>query len=230
MRTVICATFFAWMSQMKIEEFARMTQRESDRLGYCLGWRILTCPTRNMNTARLILVALNPGGNRPEPPKISVEDGNAYERESWKNQAPGRQQLQKQVIRMIELCGQRPADILSGYFVPFRSPGWNDLNHKEEAVRHSVPFWSSLLSTSPAELVISFGHQVAENLRDVDYKNPLTVRPAGWGSMKIKTFQLGQSKKLISLPHLSRFGLFNRPKSEAAFCEALRACGWSSIS
>ncbi|MDR4305082.1 hypothetical protein IHQ68_00375 [Chelatococcus sambhunathii] len=213
---------------MKIEEFARLTQCEHDRLGYRLGWRILTCPTRNMDTARLMLIALNPGGSYPEAPKISVEDGNAYERESWKGQPPGTQQLQKQVIRMIDLCGQRPADILSGYFVPFRSPGWNDSDQKKEAIRHSRPFWSSLLSASPAELIISFGHQVAKKLENVDYKNPLTVRSAGWGTMEIRAFQLGRSKKLISLPHLSRFGLFNRARSEAAFCEALQACGWPS--
>jgi hypothetical protein len=59
-------------------------EAEYQRLGHTLGWRFLTCSERNIDTASVALVTINPGGGTFEPPKWSVESGSAYVIESWK--------------------------------------------------------------------------------------------------------------------------------------------------
>jgi hypothetical protein len=44
---------------------------------------------------------------------------------------------------------------------------------------------------------------------------------AEWGDQTIDVYRFGGGRRLFVLPHLSRFTLFNRPKSEKAFRTAL---------
>ena len=45
--------------------------------------------------------------------------------------------------------------------------------------------------------------------------------PAGWGEQTIDVYRFRTEGRLIVLPHLSRFSLFNREESERSFREVL---------
>src|SRR4051812_36399658 len=83
-------------------------EAEYERLAHTLGWRLLTCPARNVESASVALITSNPGGSVREPPRWSVEDGSAYVIESWKNRPPGEENLQRQVRRMCEVMRLHP--------------------------------------------------------------------------------------------------------------------------
>ena len=67
-------------------------QAEYQRLGHGIGWRFLTCPAKLIDTASVALITLNPGGDRDDlnAPRWSVENGNAYEIESWRGLPRGK--------------------------------------------------------------------------------------------------------------------------------------------
>jgi hypothetical protein len=58
-------------------------QQAYDRLGYDLGWRLLGCPWANLETAKVALITLNPGGSNAEPDLLTYEKGCIYETEPW---------------------------------------------------------------------------------------------------------------------------------------------------
>src|SRR5579871_2970887 len=89
-----------------------------DQLGHTLGWRFLTCPSRNLASPKLALISINPGGSDYEAPIWSVESGSAYVVESWKGSPPGQARLQLQVRQMFQVLDFDPAEALSGYLVP----------------------------------------------------------------------------------------------------------------
>lgn len=157
------------------------------------------------------MIATNPGGHKPEDPILSVEDGSAYETERWEEQPAGQERLQRQVLRLFEIIGERPSDVLSGYLVPFRSRSWAKLPFQAEALAFAKPIWKALLSASPAVTIISFGHESAAHIVAIDGGKPIQSLDAGWGRVGINIFGLPRGRALISLPHLSRYGLFVRP-------------------
>lgn len=196
-------------------------ETEYRRRGFELGWRFLTCPEKNIGAATVALVTINPGGGVFEPGRWSVEDGSAYVIERWKGCPPGQENLQRQVTRMFELMTVDPKDVLSGYLVPFRSPNWDELPKKSEALTFGEGLWREVFAQSPVKTVICFGKDTAPYLSKVLDGRLSTNVPAGWGDQTIDVYRFGEVGKLIVLPHLSRFGLFGREPSEAAFCAAL---------
>ena len=70
------------------------------RLEHTLGWRFLYTSDRTFSPeTQIALVPLNPGGKVREPPKPSVEAGNAFWSERWDN---GRHNtLQLQITRLF---------------------------------------------------------------------------------------------------------------------------------
>jgi hypothetical protein len=133
-----------------------------ERFGHKLGWRFLTSPEHNFQTARVALVTINPGGAVYEPPQWSVENGSAYVVESWKGRQPGTEKLQSQVRRMFKLADVAPEDVLSGYFVPFRSPTWSALARKSESLHFAERLWREAFRRAEnLQIVIAFGKDVA---------------------------------------------------------------------
>ncbi len=200
-------------------------EAEYQRLGSNLGWRFLTCPERNIKDADMALVTINPGGRVFEPARWSVERGSAYVVESWKGSAPGEERLQRQVRRMFELLGVNPTDVLSGYLVPFRSPDWGQLAHKGESLAFGVRLWRCVFSHSRAKTVFAFGKESAGYLAEVLTATLASRSYAGWGDQTIDEYRFGAGGRMIVLPHLSRYGLFGRAESEAAFLAALSMKG-----
>ncbi len=52
------------------------------------------------------------------------EDGNAYVDETWGDRDGPTHTMQRQLRLMFDRLRLRPDDVLSGVFVPFRSPTW----------------------------------------------------------------------------------------------------------
>ncbi len=192
-------------------------QAEHERLGHKLGWRLFTCPVRNIETALVALVTINPGGSKFEEPQWSVEAGSAYELESWKNCPPGQENLQRQVRRMFEIMNITPADVLSGYLVPFRSQRWQALPHKSTSIHFGIKIWREIFKRSSVRTVIAFGKDIAPQMVSLLNATSLSEYPTGWGEQKISAYQFGQGGSLVVLPHLSTFKLFSDPKYENAF-------------
>jgi hypothetical protein len=192
---------------------------EYQRLGHSIGWRFLTSPEKNIFSSRIALVTQNPGGNLDDPnaPRWSVENGNAYTTESWRGLAVGQDPLQIQVKRMFQIIGVDINSILSGYFVPFRSPDWKSLKHPQHSVAFGAALWNYIFAVSPAKIIFAFGKDLTVPLCNIlDATSTMSV-PAYWGGNTINRYMCSQERTLIILPHLSRFRLFYRPQSESSF-------------
>lgn len=202
--------------------------------GYRLGRRFLTCSRKVLDggTPQIALITLNPGGKRqrPDHPQNSCEEGCAYLVESWKNgMPPGEAPLQIQVRRMFaELAiklrySGTPENLLeeslSGYFVPFRSPSFEELEHRREALDFGESIWSSILESVRPGLIICIDTKTYERLKELipriyRLRETNHLRPkTGWGDYRADIVEFGESSevRLLRLPHLSRFGLFGNP-------------------
>jgi hypothetical protein len=200
---------------------ASAIEAEYNRLGHNLGWRLLTCPARNIATAKVALIAVNPGGEECEVSRWATDAGSAYVTERWKRRPAGEERLQKQVRRMFELMQVTPDEVLSGYLVPFRSRDWNSLPEKALSLDFGMRIWRAILERARPQIVIAFGKDIAVHVVSLLGATAKQQHKSGWGEQTIDTFRFGSSGKLIVLPHLSRFALFNRPDSEERFCEIL---------
>lgn len=198
-------------------------QKMHDQLGHRLGWRLLTCPEKNLVEAHTALITLNPGGSTFEPPAWSVETGSAYELESWKGKPPGAEKLQQQVRFMLELVGLQPNEILSGYLVPFRSASWKTLEKQSKSLEFGISIWSNIIAHSSAKLILAFGKSVAHHLQGPLDATQIASISASWGNQTIDVYTGRGGQRIITLPHLSRFALFGRDNraSEEAFLRAL---------
>jgi hypothetical protein len=194
-------------------------EAEYRRLGHTIGWRFLTSPEKNIATADVALVTQNPGGDVDDPnaPRWSVEEGNAYATESWRGVTAGQDPLQIQVKRLFEVIGVDIDSVLSGYFVPFRSPDWNSLNNRPQSTAFGRELWKAVFARSPATLIFAFGRDIAKDMCQILGANNLKSTPAHWGNLTIDSYICRDRKILVVLPHLSRFRLFYRPDSERAF-------------
>jgi len=201
-------------------------QTEYERLGLRQGWRFLTSPARNLTTAHLAIVTLNPGGERDLESSIgerwSSEHGSAYRIESWRGQPAGAAPLQRQIQRLCALLGEATDDVLSGHFVPFRSKDWNSLPRRDEAALFGVKLWREVLAASPARLIVCIGKTVAgDGIAAVCNARPVQPMPSGWGNLSIDRYLASDGRRILALPHLSRFGLFGDATRESCFRTAL---------
>ena len=196
-------------------------QAEYQRLGHTLGWRFLTCPEKNIGTASVALITINPGGASFQAPKWSVEGGSAYAIESWRGCDPGKENLQRQVIRMFEIMDVKPDRVLSGYLVPFRSQDWNKLPKKSDSLRFGISLWREIFERTKVQTITAFGKATAPYLTNILGASFHASHPAGWGTQTIDEYLFGSNRRLLVLPHLSRFRLFGRLQSEIRFRAAI---------
>lgn len=199
---------------------------------YRLEWRFLTCSRKVLDgNPKIALITLNPGGEeqRPDHPQDSCEEGCAYLVESWKNgKSPGEAPLQIQVRRMFAELAEKlhyqgtPEGLLeeslSGYFIPFRSPSFNELEHRSEALDFGESIWSSILESVRPGLIICIDTKTYERLKELiprTYRlretNHIPIK-TGWGNTEIDILEFGESSeaRLLRLPHLSTYKLFSR--------------------
>jgi hypothetical protein len=196
------------------------TEAEYQRLGLALGWRFLTCSAANLSPkTEVLFITLNPGGSiaRPDHPAASCEQGSAYLVESWSGAAPGQSKLQRQVQAMFEFIDVDMNSVLSGQLVPFRSPSWADLPRQDECLAFGRSLWGEIIAHVQPSLIIAMGKgQLRPVIRDI-LGEPAESSdiPAGWGTISAGLDSYPNTR-VVSLPHLSRFGIMTRWQSQPA--------------
>jgi hypothetical protein len=199
-----------------------MIEAEHDRLGYTLGWRFMMAPERNLVSSEVAIIALNPGGTRRHGPSWSQEDGNAYVVESWGGKSAGSDPLQRQIQRMCQVLTIDPGRTFTSQYVPFRSNAWSELPRQKEALAFARRLWVWALAQSKARTLICVGKNiVAPDIAQLIGAHYVDAVPAGWGDQTIARYRTADGRLVLGLPHLGRFGLFNRAVSEKAFDQAL---------
>lgn len=188
-----------------------------------LGWRFLTSPAHVLEAAEVAFVGQNPGGcvRPPDHAEFAMPSGSAYVIERWDDHPAGESPLQRQVRTLFAGLNVLPENVLAGNLVPFRSPSWECLMNKQSAVRFGMELWREVLANARPRLVIGMGNKATIALAAILQVRDMETIPVEWGQVRATrgTFAGGT---LIGLPHLSRYPIFNRPRSEQAIRLLLR--------
>lgn len=214
---------------------AEVIEAESRRLGFQHGWTFLGTPERTLLNARVAFVGLNPGGGGSNDDydyggHWDVPVGNGYFDESW---GPNGTQttIQKQLQTWHALIGVRPDESLCVQFVPFRSPDWDRLDQKAEAISFAERLWTWVLEVSPASLFVTMGKRPAEHLSKLLHAKQVAQFPTGWGSQTIDVWDAPDGRRIIGMPHPSRYALFDRANNSSETAEtSLRAATAGAMS
>jgi hypothetical protein len=191
--------------------------------GYTFGWRLLYSPAACLDGAKVAFVGLNPAGNfRPKDhPEFSTENGSAYAVEDWGAPA-GTSKLQVQVLALFRMLGERPEAVLAGNLVPFRSPSWDALPGRHDALSFGKDIWRVILSHVNPCIVVAMGGEAVSALRDILHVTRTERIPLNWGKVCGETGDFGNGT-LIGIPHLSRFGVITRSASAPGLRRLLSA-------
>ena len=104
------------------------------------GWSFMYTPEARLRTAKVIVVGMNPGGREVTGAgQWAPEAGNAYvDDKTWGSDGE-LNGLQRQVVAMFKGFDVDPlTDVIAAQLVPFRSPSWDDLPNREEALSKSL--------------------------------------------------------------------------------------------
>ena len=202
------------MFTKEFESLVADIQHEYSRLGHSMGWRFLTSPKATLDNPKVVLVTLNPAGNRiDEHPAESQEQGSAYVVESWDGQPIGQDKLQRQVQMLFRSLDVKPDEVLSAHFCPFRSPSLKKLHRQTESLEFSELLWTRLLAEISPELVVCLNRDTQTALRNIMGPTmDLRSMPTGWGNYEADVETMANGTRLLRLPHLSRFSLFGSVK------------------
>jgi hypothetical protein len=208
---------------MTFDQCVASIDTEYRSLGHALGWRFLTCRKALFcPETKVLMLSTNPGGSSedPEHPRASSEAGSSYVVERWHGFPAGSAPLQEQVQQMASKLGLRLDDLLSAYFIPFRSPEMARLHRPEESKDFAIRLWEGAFDAIAPELVICLGKETQRLLREVvGSPQKASEVGVGWGSQTAGIDRYAD-KVVLTLPHLSRFKLFGRFASEQALQEA----------
>jgi hypothetical protein len=224
---------------MRFVTAVRSIHRKHSELGHKLGWRFLYTPAKTFNRkTSIVFIGLNPGGRRFEPPRPSVEDGNAYSVEPWGRDG-NLNALQKQVCAFYRLIssalpGSDPNTLmnqtLSANFCPFRSSSWKKLHRKDDSVRFAQRLWSRIFEFVRPDLIITLGSQATRQIDALLMASGASVKSrrfnCNWGSITYRLAIANIANKrvlLIALPHLSHFKIFNRSTGNSYFLPLIKA-------
>jgi hypothetical protein len=198
-------------------------ETEYRRLGYRSGWSFLGTPERTLRTARVGFVGLNPGGGGPNDSYQyaglwDVPSGNAYLDERWgpnETYSP----IQLQVQRWQRLLDLNEQDLFCAHFIPFRSPDWGTLERKKDAIAFASKLWSWVLEVSPASLFVTMGKTPAYHLAGLLGAAKVAQLQTGWGRQTIDVWDTPAGRRLVAMPHPSRFTLLNRSNGASDLAE-----------
>ncbi len=189
--------------------------------GKLLGWRLLTSPIESIGQCRVAFIGLNPGGSAIDSAHscLAPPDRSAYVAESWAGFAPGESPLQRQVRALFAAIDVMPEHALSGNLVPFRSPNWRSLPNSDRALAFGTKLWRKILMLSEPDLVVTMGRIPFAAFNEILELGPISRIQCGWGNIALHASGKG-SKRLVGLPHLSRFPIVDRPHSQSALVDA----------
>jgi hypothetical protein len=203
------------------EELTQRIKKEYHNQDHQMGWRFLSSPIRTLTKAKVVFLGLNPGGNKIEANQgeFSCENGNAYANEEWAGRRAGQAPLQKQVLALFEKLEVNADEVLSGNLIPFRSPDFDSLPNKKAALEFGSQLWGDILTPLSPDIIITMSSKVTISIAKI-LKAKLDEKiNLGWGNISGTRYSYTDNTKdkkgtIIGLPHLSRFGVFNREASE----------------
>lgn len=183
--------------------------------GNQLGWRLLTSPPSVLDHSEVAFLGLNPAGrNQPhDHAEFAMPSGSAYVVERWAGHPPGHSPLQRQVRALFAGLEVKPEDVLAGNLVPFRSPDWASLENRKEAMSFGIEIWGEILAHARPKLIIGMGGVVTATLSASLNARKEKRIPVGWGNITGLRADFSNGT-LIGLPHLSRFAIMLRAKSQ----------------
>ena len=203
----------SWEAELRLAE---------GELGFAKGFKFVYGPWATLEQAEVAFLSLNPGRARDGAATrmISDERGNSYQVE----RSTGRSPIRHQFLRLADLLGIRPCDILTGVVAPFRSDRWEDLTDRQrrEALNLGRRFWEVPLNRPELRLIVACSKEAAQLVVEVTKASFVDKQPAGWGSYSIRRYCGQPDKKVVHLPHLSRFKLLGREPSEGLVLKAVR--------
>jgi hypothetical protein len=197
---------------------------EYQRLGGLKGWTFLACPEARVETAKTAIVGLNPGGGGDADVYAyggvwDVPQGNAYFVEHWGPNGTDTP-VQTQVKAWHRLLELGPDDTLCAQFVPFRSPDWERLGpRKAEALTFARELWRWLLARAAASTFVTMGYTAGEELSKLIGATRSKEFDTGWGTCKIMLNVAPDGRRVVALPHPSRYQLFGRADGKSSVAE-----------
>lgn len=206
----------------------RTRQYWDDRLGstassngFSQGYKLLYSPWSTLSSHKAIFLSLNPG-TPPVGAELSVvsdERGNSYEVERDTTMSP----ITLQFLKMCDFMGIVPKDVLTGVVAPFRSGSWSSLSNLQRRVALEIgrEFWSDALRVSRSDLIVVCSEEASEMVVSLSGATITEILPAGWGNISIVKYSTSDGRRIVKLPHLSRFRLFGRAASEPHLRKAL---------
>ena len=181
-------------------------------------------PEHRLGSAKVVLVGLNPGGDHAGEGIWDFDGNLAHVEERWgKNGAET--PLQLQIHQWLKLLNLEASEVAHVNFVPFRSPDWVRLPLKAEALAFASSLWREVVKKTHASLFISFGKTVAWHISGLMGARRIAVLPVPWKGQSIELFESEDGKRIVAMPHPSRFTLMGRaddPDSPALFQIATR--------
>lgn len=206
-------------------------------LGHDQGWSFLYTPGRTLHKgARFLFMGLNPGGEGTQESKaLTTEAGNAYhpdvENDWLGNGQPS--QLQQQVVFFYSLLAGRMNhpdarrlmdESLAANFCPFRSKSWVNLKERDKSISFCEELWKGLLLSTQISTIVCMSSIVRK------YMSSLIIEADGkllqevshrveWGNVTYSVSQFTMACRnitIVCLPHLSRYKIFGRDKSNTA--------------
>ncbi len=225
-------------------QLRRRISRKYLELDLAGSWRLLYTPFSTITSnSGVALIALNPGGHDGTP-EVAVRRGCAYLDEKWKRGvAPGESRLQRQVRAMFasvaKAWGVQDDEAflrksVTGNLIPFRSPKWADLReHETECLEFGQNLWREIIDAAKPRLILAITRRVADCIFQAYDRTPrYRDRKTGWGSVRWSVAQDTAGvpfKTLITVPHLSRFGIFKRGgRFERMFEQECRRCRYDA--
>lgn len=183
--------------------------------GNAMGWRFLSSPAQTLMGARVAFIGLNPGGSEYDDNhgEFAMRPGkSAYRDERWAGRNPGDSKLQKQVLALFDRLGENPEDVLSGNLVPFRSPNWASLKDSQKAIEFGEELWRDVLRKARPSLVVTMGGEARDSVCRLLQIRNVSKTMVGWGNISASKGKFSGGT-FVGLPHLSRFGILDRPES-----------------
>lgn len=179
---------------------------EYRRLGYDAGYIFGMTPIGNLDTAEVILVGLNPGGEWGED-MWEVASGNGYLGEQNWSGVVWRNPLESEVSALFELLAVKGDQIFAGQFIPFRSRSFDELTRQDEAIAFGRRLWTWALSRAPAKLIVCMGQKAAWHISNLIGAEEQGDYPTGWGTTAVRRYVAPDGRVVISIPHPSWYKL-----------------------
>lgn len=210
------------------------TTRTYEVDGYTLGYNpwLLSSIEAFDADPRLLVIGINPAGSHDYPEHRGMfryESENAYYTSGTPEWVPMQRQVQAAMRELQRRIGDTSDEaafackrIVTGNFIPFRSPGEKALPTK--AFTFGRNLWRTVFSYWQPQYVLTYGDTARDEISALlgRWTGEKTF-DCGWKGKQLTLREFDRGVRLLALPHLSRFRIFGRSESEAGIAAAFDA-------